>query len=261
MSHTNRRRFLKQGTLATGLATLASMFGLTPFSPAQAAAASSGGFQTAQLTGTEAEGYRHHVLASHDYQRFREQVQQKYEGVLAIHEQAISVESISNQGNTAVLVHVPIAGGEGHSHYTATFQKGSFAIMQAIGGLFTLTPERNITAVVERNGAVVADVTGTPDGSVVHGSLYKPDGTKITLDGSTIKPDGICWWNCAANCVGSFGIPIILMGLALAICFAICAAIPSPLAPAAIIACAACISATIGGTVGIISYCITICWC
>ena len=260
MSRSNRRRFLKQGSLATAFAAVASAFGLTPFSPAQAATGSpQNAPQIKQLTGSVAQGYIDQVLSSHDYQRFKQQAQDNYAGVLTIQEHATTVQSFSDSQSAWLQVHIPIAGGEGHSHYTAFYQKGSSTISLTFSSLFTLTPDQNIAAVVEKNGVVVADVTGTPNGDIVRGTIYKPDGTKVVLDGTPLHPDiYICWWQCATACIGNLGIPLAVLGVAGVVCGAGCA---NPETGVGIAVCAVCIAGVVGLSVGIITYCITICWC
>jgi hypothetical protein len=264
MSRSNRRRFLKHGGLATAFAGFATAFGLTPFSPARAATVSPhAALQILPLVDSEAKSHINNVLSSQNYHRFQQQVHKEYIGVLTIQEHAATAQSFSDGQHVWIQVHVPIAGGEGHSHYSAFYQRDTPTISQTFGSLFTLTPEQNIVAVVEKNGVVVADLTATPDGDVIQGKAYKPDGTKVVLDGTSLNPAAnpdiyICWWNCTANCLGNFGLPIALMGVAGFICGFGCA---NPETGVGIAVCAVCIVGVVGGTVGIVTYCIDICWC
>ena len=258
---TSRRRFLKQGSLAAAFAAVASTFGLTPFSPALAATNSSQGTpQITQLTGSVAQGYIDQVLTSSDYQRFQQQVQHDYAGVLTIQEHATTAQSIVDNQSRWVVVRVPIAGGEGHSYYAALFQEGSSTIVQTQSGLLTLTREQNIAAIMEKNGVVVANAVITPKGEFVQGKIYKPDSTSVVLDGLTpqqavlkVMPalsQGAC---CLLNGLIVFGLLDVAACVVLAL---VCAA------PCAVTfggACAVCIAAGAGLTGATIGFVVADC--
>lgn len=251
-NRTGRRHFLKQGGLVTGLAAVASAFGLTPFSPARAAADSLQSVpQIVELTGSKAERYIRRVLTSQDYQRFRRQLQQNYAEVLTIQEHATVVQSITDNQQTWIVVRIPIAGGEGHSHYAALFEGNSLMISQAQSGLLTLTPEQDIVAIVEKNGVIVANVTLTSDGQVIRGTISRSDGTNIVLNGhtveqaiATIRPNIDPMFCCLLNQLVLVGAISIALGILLiAVCGGACVGTLGA-------ACIACIAfwATVTGT-------------
>jgi hypothetical protein len=260
----SRRNILKRGGLATGLTMLASAFSLAPFSPAQAATTPASDLQVTDVEGQEATRYLQQVLKSQDYQHFGHLVQREYAGILSIQEHASSVLRITDKQNTLIIVRIPVAGGEGHSHYVATFLPGSFSILQTQSALFTLTAEKNVVALAERNGQVVAEATFTPQGDVSHGYMYNENGVKTNLDGvslpSIVRPFS-CGKPCAESCFGDYGIEFGVASLVLAICTGVCLSLATPLAPAALVGCVACIVGLTGYDTGVITYCIVTCWC
>jgi len=181
----NRRHVLKLGGLAAGVTAVAAAFRLTPFSPTHAASpAAPHSLQAASLEGAQGQHYIQTVLASADYQRFQQQLHQKHPGVFTPQEHAASVIAITSTLEEVVSVRVPIAGGAGHSFYTAAFQGATSAIIETRSGVFTPSGQ-NIAGVMERNGKVVLSGVATRKGKFVRGTLSTSNGKKMVLDNLT----------------------------------------------------------------------------
>jgi len=256
----NRRHVLKLGGLAAGVTAVAAAFRLTPFSPTHAASpAAPHSLQAASLEGAQGQHYIQTVLASADYQRFQQQLHQKHPGVFTPQEHAASVIAITSTLEEVVSVRVPIAGGAGHSFYTAAFQGATSAIIETRSGVFTLSGQ-NIAVVAERNGIVILDAIETPSGKFVRGTLSTSNSKEITLDGLTaqqartqlIQPNSSDFWGCLNRCLSSQGIPGWLLGFIALVCTAACLGTAG-------LGCAACIAAAAGLTGGEAGWCVSEC--
>ena len=266
----DRRRFLKRGSLLAGLASIASVFNLAPFSTAQAAVHSSqGGSTAAVLNEAEATSYIQKVKASPDYQRFFQKIKSQYSGTFIIDEASAHAYSVTDQRQTWIAVSIPVIGGAGHSSYWAAFQGGN-SIVESRDHLY-MVDGSNTRGVVERNGKLLLDAVTTPTGSFVHGTAYKPDGTTVSLGGLTVSsavarinsnnsvtPDAcIFFWPCLAGC---FGVSGAIIGIATFACFAVCIGV-SQGNPIVFAQCRLCLVAALGVSSEAALFCVNVCAC
>jgi hypothetical protein len=181
---TSRRRFIKRGGIATGLAMLASTFSLVPFSPAHAAAATTpSDIQVNSVEQSEAALYLQQVVNSQDYQRFVRQVKLNYTGILSIREQDSLIQHSTDKQSSLITVRIPLSGGTGHSFYVAVFIMGSRSIIQTYNALFTKTPEKNIAISAQLNGQQLIDATITTQGEFVSGNASVGATKAVELSG------------------------------------------------------------------------------
>jgi hypothetical protein len=167
-SSMKRRRFLKQGGLAAGAATVFSFFGITPFSPAHAASTS--GVTVTPLDAFQAKPYLQVVFSSSDYHRFQQVVQHDQAGIFTVQELQAEALQVTAQEGAFVVARIPVAGGAGYSYYAAVFKLHTVLILQTLGGLFKSAGVDNIDGYIERDGQVVLHKVLPLDGGLAKGS-------------------------------------------------------------------------------------------
>jgi hypothetical protein len=140
---------------------------------------------TKVLQGTDAQPFIQAVLASQDYQDFKQRIQREFAGTFTPQENAIEVMAISSGQDQITIARIPITGGAGNSYYAAHFQGNPTTIGETSNGLFTLTRDQNTAVVIRRNGTEVLNATVTPAGTFARGTLTTSTGQKVTLDGLT----------------------------------------------------------------------------
>src|SRR5690348_5902126 len=107
-----RRHLLKRGGILAGITAFASAFSITPFAPRYAKAGSQPSpLKYIPLSYNDAKPYLDTVMASPNYQTFKNQIQATYKGVFTIQEQKASAFRVETTQTTFVQVIIPVTGG------------------------------------------------------------------------------------------------------------------------------------------------------
>lgn len=239
-----RRHLLKRGGLLAGIAAFASAFSITPFAPGYAKAGSQPSpLKYTPLSYNDAKTYLGTVMASSNYQTFKNQIQSTYKGVFTIQEQKASAFRVETTQTTFVQVIIPVTGGAGPrfpSFYTATFQSDPHTISSEYSGLMTQKSAQVVhIAIKEYSGAMVIDADKDVTSGSLQGTVQTPQGSiplKNGVSGSSVKlsdqgTDMDSWLACMEKCASGRGANSSLIVDLLAICGAACPKV-EPICPA-----------------------------
>ena len=220
--------------------------------------AGAGNVNVSPLDGADAERYVQAVLSSADYERFRTELGQERGQTFTLQERQATVSRVESGQQQVVGVHVPIAGGAGHSFYGAVLDPDSAAVLSSLSGLFDRTPEGPIAAAVKRDGTVTLDVVMTQEGNILSGTLTTDSGTTDAAGLSVpdlfalVTPVPTNLPGCVNDCLANAGIPNYLITAIAVACSIACAGTLGT-------ACVACIIAVIGAMEAELLLCINQC--
>jgi hypothetical protein len=187
------------------------------------------------LDGADAERYVQAVLASADYEQFRNELGQEKGQTFTPQEREATALRIESGLEQEVSVHVPISGGAGQSFYGAILDPDTAAVRRTVSGVFDWTSEDTIAALVKRDGAVVLEAVMTPEGHVV-------SGTNVTM--------GVI--DCVNDCLDEAEINRLLIATIIAVCGPVCTVTVGT-------GCIACIASLIGTVSGTLLGCLRRC--
>lgn len=166
------------------------------------------------------------LLDSEQFAIFQTKLLENYADEFSIQLPTLKVIELKEIGR--VGVYVIISGGAGESFYAEWYDEQTDTLITALSSLFSLTPEKNISATIDADGYPLVRATLTMGGELLNGSVWV-DGKLVPMDWpvqTTEAADN--FFTCFLSCLPTCGVPDWLTSLIDSICGLICSVFGFP---------------------------------